>query len=114
MAHMANAQVFSGDVVLSLEAAVKIMNANKNDMDTWVVRPKYSGKWKYAYENMKVSQAAEIPWKKCGPMTIEQVNDLIYRRAVSGKEYSHMTNNCQHFAEKMFIDVNQSQQFYVV
>ena len=102
MLKKAEKQVFSGEVVLSLEDAVKLMNSNANDMDTWVVRPTYSGEWKYAYEDMQVRKAAEIPWKICKPRTLAAINNLIYSTKSAGKPYSHMSNNCQHFALEMF------------
>ena len=45
-------QELSGRIVLSFREAVNIMNENKLDMDTWVVRPKYSGIWKYPCYSM--------------------------------------------------------------
>ena len=35
-------QCFSGEVVLSFKEAVDLMNENKRDMNTWVVRPEHS------------------------------------------------------------------------
>ena len=48
----------TGRVLMSLEDAVKIMNSDKNNMDTWVVRPKYKGGWRFAYKNNYASHAS--------------------------------------------------------
>ena len=41
----AKTQKFYGHLVNCLDDVILLMNENKNDMNTWVVRPKYSGSW---------------------------------------------------------------------
>lgn len=100
-------QILSGTVLESLSDTVKLMNTNENDMDTWVVRPKYTGDWEYAYNAQRYKKYAaptDLPWKKLkNPMTLEALTNVI--TAVGerrGTDYHYNTNNCQHFAEDMF------------
>ena len=94
-------QLFSGDVVLTLEDAVRQMNVNQNDMNTWIVRP-ICDSWKYVFEDGKFSDTFELNWKECAPMSLRSLNNLIYDADVTDKAYDHMSNNCQHFALNLF------------
>ena len=93
-------QCFSGEVVLSFKEAVDLMNENKRDMNTWVVRPE-SGK-QHAYRDGTYYGASSLPWKKCSPKTLKEINDLIYTTNCAQKDYSFVSNNCQDFALEMY------------
>ena len=94
-------QLFSGAVVLTLEDAVRQMNVNQNDMNTWIVRP-VCDNWQYVYESGKFSNTSDLAWKGCDPMPLQELNYLIYQTDVTGKPYNHLSNNCQHFAANLF------------
>ena len=94
-------QSFSGDVVLTLEDAVRQMNVNQNDMNTWIVRP-VCDRWEYVYEDGKFSISSDLTWKECAPMSLRSLNNLIYDTDVVDKPYDHMSNNCQHFALNLY------------
>ena len=100
-----DAQVLTGTVVMSLEDAVKYMSTDKHKMDTWVVRPKYKGGWKYAYNSYsKYATHGDLPWKKLKkPKPLKDLAGVISNVGKkNGTEYRYNTNNCQHFAEAMF------------
>ena len=106
-------QIFSGTVVLTLEDAVRQMNINQNDMNTWVVKPLNEEHWEYVYENGKFSNASELTWKECVPMSLKTLNGLIYDTDVADKPYNHMSNNCQHFALNLFNKASNESKHFV-
>ena len=96
------AQTFHGAIVTSIEDAVKLMNSNADDMNTWVVRGDNTSGWKYPFEDGSFRDASDLPWKTCSSKSVAEMNSLIYQTKSSENEYSHMNNNCQHFADELF------------
>ena len=102
-----NAQELTGTVLMSIEDTVNFMNTDKDNMDTWVVRPKYKGDWQYAYHSNsdnKYAACVDLTWKKLeNPKTLLEISDAIAEVGKKrGTKYHYHTNNCQHFAEAMF------------
>ena len=79
-----------------------MMNTNGNDMNTWVVRGDNTSGWKYPYEESSFKAASDLPWKTCSSKNVAEMNSLIYKTKSSEKDYSHMNNNCQHFANELY------------
>ena len=96
------AQAFSGRIVSSRIDAVKLMNVQDNSLDTWVVRPPTST-CQYVCSDGVVSTIG-LDWKKTTPKTVEELNALIFQTTATEKSYSWDKNNCQHFAEELYIN----------
>ena len=102
-----NAQELTGTVLMSLEDTVNFMNTDKDNMNTWVVRPKYKGDWQYAYDSNsdnKYAAYVDLPWKKLEtPKSLLEISEVIAEIGKKrGTKYHYNSNNCQHFAEAMF------------
>ena len=96
------AQAFSGRIVSSRIDAVKLMNVQDNSLDTWVVRPPTST-CQYVCSDGIVSTIG-LDWKKTTPKSVEELNALIFQTTATEKSYSWDKNNCQHFAEELYIN----------
>ena len=93
---------FSGRIARSKMDAVKLMNVQHNSLDTWVVRPPTST-WQYVCSDGIVSTIG-LDWKKTTPKSVEELNTLIFQTTATEKPYSWDKNNCQHFAEELYIN----------
>ena len=82
--------------------AVKLMNVQDNSLDTWVVRPPTST-WQYVCSDGIVSTTG-LDWKKTTPKSVEELNALVFQTTATEKAYSWDKNNCQHFAEELYIN----------
>ena len=92
---------FNGDLMYSLEDAVKRMNTN--GANTWVVRPKNMlDKWDYVYNDGVLTEPSELSWKECAPITYKELKTLIAKTRAISKPYNFLLNNCQHLAEEIF------------
>ena len=96
-------RVFCGEVVLNLEDAAWIISDHEKAVKTWIVRPKnHDDGWEYVCTDGKFEAANNLSWKKCSQMTLEEINNLLYRTKAIGKSFNAVFNNSQHFAAELF------------
>ena len=113
-------QEFQGQVLISIQDAVRYVS--QTDLQMWIEKPVASqnvvvssqAKSDCVQTNFKecvddegymyeINHPEKLPWRKIRPKSLKELNDNIYRYKYKNLPYHWRTNNCQHFAEDMYV-----------
>ena len=112
-------QEFQGQVLISMENAVRYVS--ESDLQMWIEKPEDNQNEVFSQAKSdciptnfteclqdegymyEVNHPAKIPWTRISPKTLKELNDNIYRYKYKNLPYNWRTNNCQHFAEDMYV-----------
>ena len=90
--------------------AALLLCTTKGKTNVWVYLPDQAGKWENKGDILKDPRGKlvskdfnEAQWTKMSqPLKLREMNELMYKTSLVGKEYTATETNCQFFAKEMY------------